>query len=189
MYKLLMMPWNSTIVCNLYFHLFLSNLGPNKTHMSSWDTSMFVMFLKSLPIPWTSIKQCRSSSSSKPSDCPCSLRKTRIVKCQNKRNIGKKKCENQKIVFFWYLPLPYYRKVYQNDWASSVTKLQAHGCTLCKLNESHEFKHKEDNFGRKKKIVMLSFPSFMLHTREEKHVLQNNNFNASLNLKNKLHLV
>ncbi len=84
----------------MYFHLFLSNLGPNKAHMSSWDTSMFAMSLRSLLIPrnpWTSMKQCRSSFSSKPSDCPCNLRKTRIVKCQNKKNIGKKKCENHNV--------------------------------------------------------------------------------------------
>jgi hypothetical protein len=50
--------------------------------------------------PWTSMKKCRSSSSFEPSDCPYNLRKTRIVKCQNKKNIGKKKNENKKIVFF-----------------------------------------------------------------------------------------
>ncbi len=104
MYKLLMMPWNSTIVCDLYFHSFLSNLGPNKAHMFSWDTSMFVMFLRSLLIPrnpWTSMKQCRSSFSSKPLDCPCSLRKTRIIKCQNKRNIGRKKNVKTKKLYFF----------------------------------------------------------------------------------------
>jgi hypothetical protein len=87
----------------LYLHLSLSNLGPNKAHMSSWDISMFVMFLRSLPIPrnpWTSMKQCRSSFSFEPLDCPCSLRKTRIVKCQNKMNIGKNKMWKPKYCIF-----------------------------------------------------------------------------------------
>jgi hypothetical protein len=100
----------------LYFHLFLSNLGPNKAHMSSWDTSMFVTFFRYLLIvhnPWTSMKYYRSSSSFEPLDCPCSSRKIKIVKCQNKRNIGKNKMWKTKNCIFWYLPFPYYQKAYQ----------------------------------------------------------------------------